>query len=284
MKSAPQAARRTSSFAALRSLVPYVVRTRAHASAFKAPRLPFPLRPLRAFDPGDLDARVFLERLESLDGRVYGPRGLALPRWALYDTVEVPGAIVGLASPSSALSLVARAALAIDADDDTLVPLSACMLVPTLSRSTFWCSALESINQIAPGAGPPSLRRVSLALALRGFRAKTLVFATQWRASGLSLYTHLGSLDLLAAFTPAHTHPATAVLRAHSEDGRWPRLLARTSTRTKGHGRSIDVDDYAALADVQRALERGARITLTEPPRVEDARVLATLHFRGAAR
>jgi hypothetical protein len=265
---------------AAHALVPYVVVARHHARGFRASAIPWLARAVR-LDPGDLSAAAFLAHIERLDELVYGPRGLALPRWALYDCALAPGVVVGLAARERDLGDVARVAMAIAAGGDgaRFVPLSACTLVPMMPRGAFWCDALASLNQAAPGSAPAGLRRLSLVYGLAGLETRVLYAATQWRSPSVEVYASLGSLRVESALTPAHARPATLVLRADAPRGGWAKTLERPSTKPRTT-RLLDADDLFELTALQDDIERGKRVRVVGAPTMRGATVRVPLWVR----
>src|SRR5688500_5556908 len=64
----------------------------------------------RLFDPRAVASAPLLDRIADLDEACFGPRGMTMPRWALYDCGELPGAVVGLASTGEEAPAPVRAA------------------------------------------------------------------------------------------------------------------------------------------------------------------------------
>ena len=267
---------------ALAKVVPYVIIARGHAARLRPDDLGLGLRPPALFDPGDVGASAFLDLVERLDGLVYEPRGLLLPRWALYDCSEAPGAVVGFAAPAGELSAGARAALHLgeETPPSMLIPLSSCLLVPMLAKDHLWCNGLVSVNLVSPGAAPAGLRRLSLCYGLASLRAARLYAATQWRSPSVAVYASLGRLRVESAFTLAHARPATLVFHANAPARGWAGTLRTGPSRPRRASRWLDVDDHAALLALQATLERGGRASLVGPPTQEGAAVRVPLGAR----
>jgi len=48
------------------------------------------------FDPTRTGSQLFIDHLDQLDADTFGPLGMRMPRWALYDCAALPGAIIGM--------------------------------------------------------------------------------------------------------------------------------------------------------------------------------------------
>ena len=92
---------------------PYVVATRKLQARLDLEPLGLPIIPEHRFDPLRVSSAPFLDRVQTLDALTYGPVGMAMPRWALYDCAEMAGALVGLGTRAAHLPARLRKTFAI---------------------------------------------------------------------------------------------------------------------------------------------------------------------------
>jgi hypothetical protein len=213
------------------------------------------------FDPTRRESARFLDRLERLDALRYGALGMKSPRWALYDCAALPGAIAGFGARAHELSPALRAALGAGDDEETLAPLSMVVATPMHDEGHWLLSAMGALDDGLPAA---------LSMALGLLRARRATVTAQWRSDDLAVLAAFAPLEILAAWLPAHDHPATSVLEldlapeARSAGARWTSALA-------GGAAPLDVADERALRSLQNAIESGARARLVGPPRAAGA-------------
>jgi len=208
---------------------------------------------------------------------------MSMPRWVFYDCAEMVGGLIGFGRQAAALPDWARAALGVDRGYAGLVPVSLFVLVPMLVPGAFLGYTLCSANQVAPGVAPAGLRLLTAALGLRVFPVRTLYATTQWRSPTLAIHARFAPLELLTAYTPAHTLCATLTFRFEASDDRIAAALAGES-RTPASAatasptlRLLDADDEAQMREVQAEIEAGARFSIVGPPVREGAATLVPL-------
>jgi hypothetical protein len=253
----------------LKTCVPYLVIPEAYRKTLSLRPFGVAIPRRNVFSPHDLRSAPFLHLLQRLDDLTYGPRGMKMPRWALYDCAEMVGGLFGFGRPARSLPPWVREALSLEEGYAGLVPLSLMILIPMRQPGAYLCYALSSVNQVAPGAAPAGLRLLTEALALQVFPVRTLYATTQWRSATLGIHARFGPLELLTAYTPAHTLPATLTFRLEVTS-------ARLRAALRGRGRAVraeavDADDERALRRLQREIEAGRRAAVVGPPRVEGA-------------
>ncbi len=225
----------------LEHLSPYVVATSAVAVHLDLAPLGQLITPEQHFDPLRRASAPFLRRVEQLDAAEYAPRGMAMPRWALYDCAELPGVITGLAHRTS----------------EGLLPLSMLIAVPMLGERRWLIYTIAS-----PRA---QLRFATLALGLALVRAREIDATLQWSSPELPVYAHFAPLDVRAARLPAHDVPATCVLRFQVDPDRLDQAIAGADADWPGAER-LDVHDPAVLARLQSGVEAGLRVQIVGHP------------------
>lgn len=246
----------------------------AYGTAYAPERFPdgIEISPELRFDPTKLKSGPFLNILQRLDELTFGPVGMTMPRWVFYDCAEVPGGIFGFARPAIQLPDWVRRALHVDPDYDGMVPLSIYVAIPMLQPGAWHTYTLCSLNEVAPGSAPAGLRLLTEASGLQIFGIETAWGATQWRSPKLSVHTRFGPLDLVSAWTPAHSDPWTLTFR-------FP-VTAERIQRALGPGepdfgvdpdavRWIDCDDEHVLRNLQAEIEAKKRFQVVGAPVIE---------------
>ena len=270
----------------LDSYQPYVV-TSVHkadgCSALAGARLPAGMELPEAlhFNPHRADCGPFLDILQRLDECCFGLRDMAMPRWTFYDCAEVPGGIFGFARPAVELPGWARQALRVDDGYVGPVPLSMYMAIPMLEPGAWLGHSLGSLDEVAPGAAPAGLALLTMAAGLYQFGVRTVYGVTQWRSSQLAVCARFAPLELVTAWTPAHTDPRTLTFRFPATAERTERALAADSrvSRESADGpirgpirapiRWIDCDEDEALRALQADIESGRRFHIVGAPLVD---------------
>lgn len=230
----------------------------------------------------------FLRMLQLLDRLTFGPFGMEMPSWVFYDCAVMPGAVFGLAMPAASLEPWAREALQVPADYTGLIPVSQFIAIPMLQGfgggqqvpGTWLVYTLESLNQVSPGIGPAGLLELTLFLGLQVFPIAELWGTTQWRSPKLTTYADLGPLELVTAYTPAHSLPRTLSFRLPVEDLYLTTLLVspRMHPEAPPANALLDVDDVHALIELQQAIEGGEEVRVVGHPVLHGADVRVPLY------
>ena len=245
----------------------YAVIAPSLAASLDLARRRDPVHVKHTFDPVRAATAPFLDRIERIDGLTFGPRGLATPRWALYDCACLPGVIFGLGRAARELDAATRSALGAAAgeDDGELVPLSLLVAIPMLGDDRWLAYSLAT----APLRDPiPDLDLATLVLGLDLLRAREVTATAQWGSPELATIARLAPIHVRAAWLPAHDIPASAVL---SIDLGARSLGAREEPRGQPPRRPVerffvDTRDDAALRALQADIEAGRHIELAGPP------------------
>ena len=120
------------------------------------------------------------------------------------------------------------------------------------------------------------LASVTKALALKTFNASEQVGATQWDSEALFIHTRFGPLDLVHAWTPAHSEPETLTYRFDVTDQKLraamgdPAAIAALPSRDADNPAGvfeIPADDHVAMQDLQAEIEAGGAYVVAGPPR-----------------
>ncbi len=181
-------------------------------------------------DPLLVRSGPFIERLNRLQQRFLEPAGLGIPAWALYDCAEVTGMVAG--------------ARTLGDDPEPITMLAATpMLIPGHWHFFGLCASDDAER----------LATVAILVALLRPVAFTAVLG--WADPAWSAYERLGPVEILTAWTPAHTRVASATIRV--EPGP-PRPHAHDDT--PGERLDLDTSDERALRRLQARIDLGARV------------------------
>jgi len=277
------------------------------------------LSPDRLVDPMRVASSPLVDGIQRLDAALFGERRMSIPRWALYDCAGLPGAVIGFGKPANQLTDEERRALAIEPAFEGFAPLSMMMAIPMVGRGRWLVYTLGSLaappgEPREPSRGAAALNTKTLSFGLdllrhvgpaapeQGPRADALEVRAiaQWDSPELAAFAALARPTstpsppsgprVLAAWMPAHDHPATAILdldiAANSADSepaasglRPPAAAVRTASL--GGDRftsaediaqdlstltSIDVHDAHALRRLQRDIELGHAVRIIGSP------------------
>ena len=120
-------------------------------------------------------------------------------------------------------------------------------------------------------------------MALDLFRVRTLYSTTQWRSSELRVHTKFGELELLTAYTPAHTEARTLTYRFAVSQERLKRALSGRDcyVQTPREVSYIDADNTEAMIDLQREIEAGRRVFVCGKPVRDGSSTLVPLRYDG---
>lgn len=247
---------------ALEFYLPYIAAREPVATALNRSPLGIRIPKNAFFDPYKTRSGTFLDMVHRLHTIVCGPFGMAMPKWVAYDCALVPGVVFGFARPAEELQQRFYNGLEIPEDYSGLVPFSVGIAVPLADRVTWELYSMGSINQIAPGAGPAGLNRLTLAFGTAALRCKELIVTCPWRSFRMSILSGLGPLELITAWTPAHDNPMTATFKVATNDAARERLLRGGQDVIGRVDRHVDADDKDAMRALQREIEAGRRVSI----------------------
>jgi hypothetical protein len=218
------------------------------------------------FDPTRVASRPFIDCLDRLDELTFGPLGMRMPRWALYDCAALPGAIIGLGAPATQVSGALRSALA-PPDDASFLPLTMCLLTPRAAPDEWLAYSISSLLELDDQIDGRQAESESLALALAAVGARRVLSTTQWESQRLDVHARFAPLDVLAAHVPAHTHKTSFVYRFEAAPARLAAAVAGAPAVPAG-ARVVDPSDAAGLDQLARRIEGGTCVRLVGTTRV----------------
>lgn len=252
----------------IETLQPYLVATPWSRPHFDLAPFGLPIADANVFNPLRLDYERFAELLERMDGLTFGPEGMPMPRWVFYNGSELPGGIMGFGLPAQALTSRQREVMGVGEEETGLVPLSMFIAIPMLPRSHWMGHNLASMNAVFPEAGLKRLASITKAFGLRVYGTEVCYGATQWQSIALYIHTKFGPLDLVTAYTPAHSNPMTFTYRVEITE---QALRNACGDPSAGLDRpaatfSLAVDDVDGAHRLQDEIERGARYVIVDRP------------------
>jgi hypothetical protein len=253
----------------------FVVATEENLARFD--RTPFGLRFAEDawLDPLRTASAPFLDLLGRLDRATFGPEGMPMPRWVFFDGAELPGGIVGLGKRAESLSTSMREILGVQDGYAGVVPLSMFIAIPTYEQGQWMGHNLAAITAAVHDESLRGLGSVTKAVALRAFRTSRQLGATQWDSRAINVHIKLGPLDLLTAWTPAHSTPATLTYCATVTDETLLHLAGDPSVTLDfpEPDQWVFSDDEPAMRALQRRIESGERFVLAgRTERLKDGR------------
>lgn len=232
--------------------------------------------PNNIFHPQHRKNGEFLRMLAMVDQLTFGPFGMDMPGWVFYDCAVMPGAVFGLGIRANRMEDWARQAMKVPDGYDGLVPLSQFIAIPILSGfeggepvpKTWLLYTLESMNQISPGIAPFGTLHLTLYLGLQVFPIHELWGTTQWRSPKLEVYADMGPLQLVTAWTPAHSLPRTFSFQIQPRVAQLSSILAapRAHPDSPPPNSLLDADDAQALMELQAEIEEGHRVVIVGRP------------------
>jgi hypothetical protein len=107
-------------------------------------------------------------------------------------------------------------------------------------------------------------------VGLRTYRAVRQIGATQWNSSALSIHTRLGPLELISAWTPAHSEPWTLTYAVTLSDP----VLKNLARDAEGEvsrpevWQWVDSEDHVAQRGLQARIEAGERLCIAKKPEI----------------
>ncbi len=225
------------------------------------------------YSPTHLRSREVIDGLHFLDAFSFGDQEMLMPRWVLYDCGEFPGIVFGFGRKAKDCPDGVRGAYrAADPEqDDQFLPLSMWVAIRCAEEGAWFGHNLSSANLVAGDDGLPGLATITKAFGVRLTKATKQYGATQWDSSSLNIHLSLGTMHLLSAYTPAHTHLHTFSYRIDvSADDLVAPLGAKWTRPTEGGDRHLDADDGDGILALHKEIEAGFACSLLRVERRQD--------------
>ena len=260
----------------LDTLEPYIVVSPWNRPHFDLVPFGIPIPEANVFNPLLLRSEGFLLLLQEMDRVTFGPEGMPMPRWVFYNCSELPGGIMGFGRQSGLLSAAERALIGVPDDYDGLVPFSMFIAIPMLPAGDWMGHNLCSLNALLPSAGLKGLASVTKAFGLYTYRTRVLYGATQWHSKALHIHAKFGPLDLVTAYTPAHSEPMSLTYRVEISLNGLLNACGDPSAviERRAPTQLLDADDVQGVRLLQDQIERGASYQIVDRPRHEGTKTL----------
>lgn len=227
----------------------------------------------RLYTATALNSRELVDGLHRLDAATFGDQEMLMPRWVLFDCGEFPGIVFGFGREAHRLGPRARKHYQVEgaAHDGTFVPLSMWVAIRCAEEGAWFGHNLSSANVVLDAAEAlGGLATLTKAVGVKLTRANKQYGATQWDSASIGLHLRLGDMQLLSAYTPAHTHPETFAYRIDVADAVLTRSLLQGYAAPKTEGeRILRADDHDGIRKLHDDLERGEKWTLVRAERRE---------------
>lgn len=231
---------------------------------------PFGLETRWHIDPTKLESEFFLHLLQRLDAMTFGPEGMPMDKWVFYNCAEIPGFIYGFAMPCSELTDRERELFELPPAYSGPVPISMYIAMPMYESGCWLGHNLASLNPTLPDRQLGFLATITKSIALKAYKVEQCFGATQWRSRALNVHTRYGPLDLLTAYTPAHSFAETLTYRFDVTDEKLRAAMGDPEAQVQIHRPEPDLflstDDLEQMQKLQLEIERGAVFQMTGPP------------------
>jgi hypothetical protein len=143
-----------------------------------------------------------------------------------------------------------------EAARELMVPISMWVAIPCAESGAWFGHNLSSANGVGSDFRMAGLGTLTKALGIALTRLDTQYGATQWSSLSLGLHLTFGPLQLVSAYTPAHTHPRTFTYRVCPNEVSLKKCLQGEKVNTLWEGeRSVDIEDDDELIVLQREIE-----------------------------
>lgn len=244
---------------------PYLVTYPGNHGALDLKPFGLSIAPERLYDPTSLRSREVIDGLHHLDAFSFGGQEMLMPRWVLFDCGEFPGIVFGFGRRAQDLGDELRRAYNVigPSYNDVFVPLSMWVAIRCAEEGAWFGHNLSSSNYVAQTEPLSGLGTITKSYGVKVARVTKQYGATQWASNSIGLHMALGEMNLLNAYTPAHTHVETFAYRIDSTDERVSAPLRPGWRRpSTGGDRHIDSDDPGAIRALHDEIEQGAKLRL----------------------
>ena len=197
-----------------------------------------------------------------------------MPRWVLYDCGEFPGIVFGFGRKAKDCPDGVRGAYRASEpeQDEQFLPLSMWVAIRCAVDGAWFGHNLSSANLVAGDDRMPGLATITKAYGVRLTQATKQYGATQWDSSSLNIHLSLGTMHLLSAYTPAHTHLHTFSYRIDVTPACLSAPLRPGWSRPDDGGdRHLDADNGDGILQLHEEIEAGSAWTLLRVERRQDA-------------
>lgn len=186
----------------------------------------FPMEPIYK-NPLDLAELEFAEQIYFIEEKAFGAANMTMPRWVFYDCAVIPGFVAGFAMKTAKLPEAIKKVMRIDPQSEW-TPLSLFIIIPTMAKGQWVAHNLCAINSLLEEKDRLyGLGFLSKAFGLWYANVESCCGMTQWDNPALKLHTHYGTLEVVTAYTPVHSHAKTITYRAQVNTSSWEQFFTR---------------------------------------------------------
>ncbi len=259
---------------------PYLITYPANHGALDLAPFGHTISEERIYSATTLRSRDAVDGLHRLDEVTFGHQGMLMPRWVMFDCGEFPGVVFGFGCRARELPDYAREVYRVTERDEQFVPLSMWVAIRCAEDGAWFGHNLSSGNVILHGDDALSgLAIITKIFGVRITQARRQYGATQWQSKSIGLHARLGDIQVLSAYTPAHTHAETFSYLIEIEDEKLVRsLLPGWKPNIVEGDRTFAADDCEAIQRLQAEIENGARFEILYAKRVKGA--ASKIHLR----
>jgi hypothetical protein len=225
-----------------------------------------------------IDARnaLFFDLLHKLDGLSFGPKGMPMDKWVFFDCSEMPAGVFGFAYRASKLSEEVLNLYGVDRSYTGIIPVTQYIAIPMVSGEWFGHN-LCTTNAILGAQALPGLSLMAKAFGIKVYNIKTLLGATQWDSDALNIHLQLSDMEILSAYTPAHSFPFTMCYRSFYNEKSLLKSLSGESRKPEKLDFEIEGHDEKAILDLQKKIEQGGKFKVAGRPRYEEKKIFLPL-------
>ena len=216
-----------------------------------------------------VDARnaVFFNLLQRLDTLSFGPVGMPMEKWVFFDCGEMPGGIFGLGISGDKLTDEILNKYQLDKNYKGLVPISMYIAIPMANRSSWFghnlCSANSFLDDSYAFSG---LALLTKAFGVKVFNIRDCYGATQWESGALNIHTQLADMEVISAYTPAHSFSETMTYKSTYTDELLLNALSDKKREAGEYDLLVNVKDRSFIEKLQEQIISGERFAITGRP------------------
>ena len=220
----------------------------------------------------------FLELLRRLDALSFGPQGMGMDKWVLFDCAAMPSGIFGFALEKSRLGSNLIEKLGVPHSYEGLIPISMYMAIPTSVPGKWFGHNLSSMNEYLEKS-LPGLGLLTKAFAARVFGMKQCYGATQWGSPALEIHCQLADLDLRASHLPAHTYSNSLCYLSDYSEENILRALNGAPRKAETWDELLAAGDLARQKALQAQIEKGLKARICSRPRHDGIEIFYPIKF-----
>lgn len=255
---------RTKNDAILETYTPFLLATPENTARYDLSPFGVVIGQAERLSPFHQGNETFFHLLQKLDQMTFGPEGMPMPLWIFYDCSELTGGIFGFGRYASELDRLTLDKFGVPADYDGLVPFSMYIAIP-MARAGAWLGHnLASLNSVFPHLKLGGLGRITKAIALKVFGVQRFYGVTQWLSKALHIHIKFGPLEVLTAYTPAHS-TAESLTYAFDVTEQCLRHACGDPDVSLPYPAPdfwVRADDVVAMIQLQQRIEGGERFAL----------------------